>query len=70
MCRGRGYIKSIEEIEDVPLKTRNGTPVYVKNVGTVHLAARTLSGAGWLELNGESEVVGGIVVMRATARTR
>src|SRR6266699_394480 len=34
--RGRGYIKSIADIENVPLKTRNGTPVYVKNVGTVH----------------------------------
>src|SRR5215470_16432130 len=33
--RGRGYIKSLEDIEDVPLTSRNGTPVYVKNVGTV-----------------------------------
>src|SRR2546426_11015588 len=36
--RGRGYIKKIEDIENVPLKTQHGTPVYVKNVGTVHLA--------------------------------
>src|SRR6184192_3049938 len=35
--RGRGYIKSIEDLEDVPLKVVNGTPVYVKNVATVHL---------------------------------
>ena len=35
--RGRGYIKSIADIENVPLKSQNGTPVYVKNVGTVHL---------------------------------
>src|SRR6266705_1453537 len=34
--RGRGYIKSVGDIENVPLKARNGTPVYVKNVGTVH----------------------------------
>src|SRR2546423_10236507 len=32
--RGRGYIKRIADIENVPLKTQNGTPVYVKNVGT------------------------------------
>src|SRR5246500_509911 len=60
--RGRGYIKSIEDIENVPLKTQNGTPVYVKNVGTVHLGPDLRRGVA--ELNGEGEVVGGIVVMR------
>ncbi len=60
--RGRGYIKSIEDIEDVPLKTRNGIPVYVRNVGTVHLGPDLRRGVA--ELNGEGEVVGGIVVMR------
>src|SRR5579859_5038656 len=34
--RGRGYIKSIEDIENVPVKSQNGTPVYIKNIGTVH----------------------------------
>src|SRR5580698_229428 len=37
--RGRGYIKSVEDIENVVLKMENGTPVYIKNVGTVHLGA-------------------------------
>src|SRR5437773_2635381 len=60
--RGRGYIKSIEDIENVPLKCQNGTPVYVKNVGTVHLGPDLRRGVA--ELNGEGEVVGGIVVMR------
>jgi copper/silver efflux system protein len=60
--RGRGYIKSIEDIENVPLKSQNGTPVYVKNVGTVHLGPDLRRGVS--ELNGEGEVVGGIVVMR------
>src|SRR5713226_5234194 len=60
--RGRGYIKSIEDIEDIPLKVQNGTPVYVKNVGTVHLGPDLRRGV--VELNGEGEVVGGIVVMR------
>jgi Cu(I)/Ag(I) efflux system membrane protein CusA/SilA len=60
--RGRGYIKSIADIENVPLKTQNGTPVYVKNVGTVHLGPDIRRGVA--ELNGEGEVVGGIVVMR------
>ncbi len=60
--RGRGYIKKIEDIENIPLKTQKGTPVYVKNVGTVHLGPDIRRGVA--ELNGEGEVVGGIVVMR------
>ena len=60
--RGRGYIKSIEDIENVPLKSQNGTPVYVKNIGTVHLGPDIRRGVS--ELNGEGEVVGGIIVMR------
>src|SRR6266487_1382491 len=60
--RGRGYIKSIADIENIPLKTQKGTPVYVKNVGTVHLGPDIRRGVA--ELNGEGEVVGGIVVMR------
>src|SRR5215469_5894412 len=60
--RGRGYIKSIQDIEEIPLRSQNGTPVYVKNVGTVHLGPDLRRGVA--ELNGEGEVVGGIVVMR------
>src|SRR2546423_11028789 len=60
--RGRGYIKNIADIEDIPLKVVKGTPVYVKNVGTVHLGPDIRRGIA--ELNGEGEVVGGIIVMR------
>src|SRR5438552_6469768 len=60
--RGRGYIKKIEDIENVPLKSQKGTPVYVRNVGTVHLGPDIRRGVS--ELNGEGEVVGGIIVMR------
>jgi copper/silver efflux system protein len=60
--RGRGYIRKVEDIENIPLKAANGTPVYVKNVGTVHLGPDLRRGVA--ELNGEGEVVGGIVVMR------
>src|SRR6266581_1727493 len=49
-------------IENISLKTQKGTPVYVKNVGTVHLGPDIRRGVA--ELNGEGEVVGGIVVMR------
>jgi Cu(I)/Ag(I) efflux system membrane protein CusA/SilA len=60
--RGRGYIKSIADIEDIPLKVVNGTPVYVRNVGSVHLGPDLRRGVA--ELDGKGEVVGGIVVMR------
>src|SRR3989440_4328711 len=60
--RGRGYIKKIEDIEDIPLKALGGTPVYIRNVGTVHLGPDIRRGVA--ELDGTGEVVGGIVVMR------
>ncbi|HXB03182.1 MAG TPA: CusA/CzcA family heavy metal efflux RND transporter [Opitutaceae bacterium] len=60
--RGRGYIKAIADLEDIPLKVVNGTPVYVKNVGSVHLGPDLRRGVA--ELDGKGEVVGGIVVMR------
>ena len=60
--RGRGYFKSLEDIENVVLKVENGTPVYVKNIGKVHLGGALRRGVA--ELNGDGEVVGGIVVMR------
>ncbi|MFN2477417.1 MAG: efflux RND transporter permease subunit, partial [Chthoniobacterales bacterium] len=60
--RGRGYIKSVADIENIVLKVDSGTPVYVKNVGRVHLGGDIRRGVA--ELNGQGEVVGGIVVMR------
>src|SRR5450432_1714105 len=60
--RGRGYIKSPADIENVVLKVVDGTPIYVKNVGTVHLGGDLRRGVA--ELDGKGEVVGGIVVMR------
>src|SRR5258707_3737880 len=60
--RGRGYIKSIADIENVVLKMENGTPIYIRNVGKVHLGADIRRGVA--ELDGKGETVGGIVVMR------
>src|SRR6266487_1933813 len=60
--RGHGYIKKIEDIEDIVLKVENGTPVYLKNIATVHLGGDIRRGVA--ELDGRGETVGGIVVMR------
>jgi Cu(I)/Ag(I) efflux system membrane protein CusA/SilA len=60
--RGRGYIKSLEDFQDIVLKVQNGTPVYLRQVGNVHIGPDIRRGVA--ELNGVGETVGGIVVMR------
>ncbi|HKJ83090.1 MAG TPA: efflux RND transporter permease subunit [Mariprofundaceae bacterium] len=63
MVRARGYIKSIEDIENIPIGADNkGTPIFVKNVADVHLGPELRRGLA--ELNGNGEVAGGVVVMR------
>jgi CzcA family heavy metal efflux pump len=57
-----GYLKSIEEIENISVKTVNATPVTISEIGTVQMTGETRLGI--FDLNGEGEVVGGIVVMR------
>jgi CzcA family heavy metal efflux pump len=57
-----GYLKSIEEIENIAVKTVNTIPVKVRDVGSVQMAGETRLGI--FDQNGEGEVVGGIVVMR------
>jgi Cu(I)/Ag(I) efflux system membrane protein CusA/SilA len=62
MVRGRGYVKSIEDLEKLVLKSENGTPITVKDVATVQLGPELRRGIA--DYNGEGDVVGGIVVMR------
>lgn len=57
-----GYLRSIEEIENIAVKTVNATPVTVGDIGTVQMTGETRLGI--FDLNGDGEVVGGIVVMR------
>jgi len=63
MVRGRGYIKSLEDIRDIPVGTdKQGTPVFIRDVGQVALGPEMRRGLA--ELDGKGETVGGIVVMR------
>lgn len=63
MVRGRGYLKSIDDIEQVSLgATDAGTPLRVADVAEVRLGPDIRRGVA--ELDGKGEVVGGIVVMR------
>jgi copper/silver efflux system protein len=62
--RGRGYITSLRDIEDVTVRSGGpaGTPVRVRDVGSVRFGPEMRRGL--LEWNGEGEAVGAIVVMR------
>src|SRR5713101_4536566 len=63
VVRGRGYIKSVEDIQNLPLGTdARGTPILVRNVADVALGPEMRRGVA--ELNGQGEVTGGIVIVR------
>src|SRR5688572_72725 len=57
-----GYLQSIEEIENISVKTVNATPIRISDLGSVQMTSE--SRLGIFDLDGEGEVVGGIVVMR------
>ncbi len=59
--RGVGFIKSVEDLENVVIRQEGGTPIYVKNVATVTLGPDFRRGA--LDKRGV-EAVGGVVLMR------
>src|SRR5512135_3312848 len=64
MVRGRGYIKKLSDISNIVVGTNKdgGTPILIKNLGTVTLGPDMRRGIA--ELDGEGEAVGGIVIMR------
>ena len=62
IIRGLGYIKNINDIEDIAVKNYNSIPVRVKDIGSVQMGGDLRLGI--FDQNGEGEVVGGIVVMR------
>ncbi len=63
MVRATGYVRSIEDLERIPLATsRSGTPVLLKDVAEVRIGPEMRRGIA--ELDGEGEVVGGIVILR------
>jgi Cu(I)/Ag(I) efflux system membrane protein CusA/SilA len=62
MIRGLGYLRSLSDLETVPVASKNGTPVLVRDLGSVSFGPDIRRGVA--EWNGEGETVGGIVVMR------
>ncbi len=62
MIRGLGYFRLLDDLDNVPVATQNGTPVLIRDLGTVSFGPDIREGVA--EWNGEGETVGGIVVMR------
>jgi copper/silver efflux system protein len=63
MVRGLGYIKSIEDLNVVPLGVNDrGVPILLRNVATVSVGPELRRGIA--DDNGQGEVVGGVIIMR------
>ncbi len=63
MVRGRGYIRKVSDLENIPVGTNGaGTPIFLKDVGRVQLGPEIRRGVA--DLDGKGEVAGGIVVVR------
>ncbi|MBF0126824.1 MAG: efflux RND transporter permease subunit [Magnetococcales bacterium] len=62
VVRGRGYLRGVEDIGKIVLKEENGIPVRLRDVARIELGPDERRGL--TEMNGEGEVVSGIVVQR------
>ncbi|TLY26855.1 MAG: efflux RND transporter permease subunit [Nitrospirae bacterium] len=64
VIRGRGYLRSVEDIELIPVGTDGrGTPILIRDIAHVHIGPDQRRGLA--ELDGKGQTVGGIVIMRA-----
>jgi len=69
MVRVGGYLKTLDDFRNIPLKVSDGgTPVTIADVARVQIVPDFRRGIA--ELNGEGEVAGGVIVVRAGADTR
>ena len=62
MVRGKGYLRGVSDIENLVVKSDNGTPVLIRDIARVELGPDERRGLS--ELNGEGEVVSAVVVSR------
>ncbi|HKQ34720.1 MAG TPA: CusA/CzcA family heavy metal efflux RND transporter [Nitrospiraceae bacterium] len=64
VIRGRGYLRSVDDIELIPVGTDGrGTPILIRDIAHVHIGPDQRRGVA--ELDGKGQTVGGIVIMRA-----
>lgn len=62
IIRTSGYLESMDQIAQLAVRTVDGNPITIRDIGTVQQTGE--SRLGIFDLNGTGEVVGGIVVMR------
>jgi Cu(I)/Ag(I) efflux system membrane protein CusA/SilA len=62
MVRGLGYLRSLGDLATVAVSSKNGTPVLIRDLGTVTFGPDIREGVA--EWHGDGETVGGIIVMR------
>jgi copper/silver efflux system protein len=62
MIRGRGYMRSQSDIEEIVLASVDGSPIRIKDIGNVVIGPDIRRGAS--DLDGAGEIVSGIVIMR------
>ncbi|MEI9899438.1 MAG: efflux RND transporter permease subunit [Hyphomicrobium sp.] len=65
MVRGRGYLRGIDDLNTIMVKSDGGTPILLKDVAHVEIAGDERRGIA--ELNGEGEVASGIALQRSGA---
>ena len=58
----RGYLKSLSDIENITIKTFNNIPLKIKDIANVNITSKDRR--GMVDLNGQGETIGGIVVVR------
>ena len=68
MVRSRGYLRSLDDFRTIPLSVTGATPLLLRDVATVQIGPEMRRGIA--ELDGEGEVVGGVVVMRSGKNAR
>ena len=69
MVRARGYLSSLDDFRAIGIASgADGTPIRLSDVATIHLGPEVRRGVA--DLNGEGEVVGGVIVLRSGANAR
>ncbi len=69
MVRMRGYLDALPEFESIPVATRSdGTPILLRDVANIELGGEIRRGIA--ELDGQGEVTGGVIVLRAGENAR
>lgn len=64
MVRAHGYLESLTDFRNIPLMvSSSGTPILLSDVARIQIGPELRRGV--TELNGEGEVTGGVIVMRA-----